>query len=171
MGNAKGSFPLDVRRLDNRRPASDVTLHEGGERLLTAARLVWDFQDNVEKPLAHILVVQSLVEGIGEFVEDRFRRRLGSKQGEPSQYLELRQPRFLRGRHPWEDRTAPLRLERIGFDRAALLVWHGGGSSSVAHVVDLTADESVHRRGAAIEGYHGWLHAEDRVEQQTAGES
>src|SRR5262249_3749521 len=78
--NAKGSFPLDVRRLDNRRPASDVTLHEGGERLLTAARLVWDFQDNVEKPLAHVLVVQSLVEGIGEFVECRFRRRLGSTQ-------------------------------------------------------------------------------------------
>src|SRR5882757_6505799 len=159
------SFLLDVRRLDNLRPAFDVTLHEGGERLLTAARLVWDFVDNVEKPLAHVLVVQSLVEGIGEFVEDRFRRRFGSKQGEPSQYLELRQPRFLRGRHSREDRTAPLRLERIGFDRAALHVWHGGASSSVAHVVDLAADECVGRRGEAIEGYHGWPQAEDRVEQ------
>src|SRR5262245_35992222 len=91
------SFLLEVRRLDNLRPASDVALHESGKRLLTAARLVRDFEDEVDEPLAPVLVVQSLVEGIGEFVEDRFRRRLGSKQGEPSQYLELRQARFLRG--------------------------------------------------------------------------
>src|SRR5262249_15154922 len=151
--------------------ASNVTFDEGGERFLTAARLVRDFEGEVDEPLAHVVVVQSLVEGIGEFVEDRFWRRLWSKHGVPSQDLELRQPRFLCGRHLREDRTALLRLEHICFDRAALHVWHGTESPSVAHVVDLAADESVGRRGGAIEGYHGWLHAEDRVEQQAAGES
>src|SRR6266852_3415155 len=92
---ARGSPTWRSEALIILRPASDLTLHEGGERLLTAARLVRDFEDEVEEPLAHVLVVQSLVEGIGEFIEDRFRRRLGSKQGEPTQYLELRQPCFL----------------------------------------------------------------------------
>src|SRR5262249_6111361 len=158
-------------RLDNLRPASDVTLHEGGERLLTADRLVREFEDKVEEPLAQVLVIQSFVEGIGEFVEDGLRRRLGTKQGKPTQYLELRQPRFFRGWHIREDRTAPLRLERICFDRAAVQVRHGVVGASVAHIVDLAADESVDRGGDATEGYHGRLNAEDRVEQQTAGES
>src|SRR5262249_47265114 len=78
------SLFLEVRGLENLRPAIDVTFHDGSERLLTAARLVRDLVNEVEEPLADILVIQSLVEGVGEFVEDWFRRRPGSKQGDPT---------------------------------------------------------------------------------------
>src|SRR5262249_44308345 len=74
-------------------PTGDVLLHKIGERLLTAARLVWDFVNEVEQPLARNIGIKRLIEGVGEFVENRFRGPLRSKQRNPGRYFELWQAR------------------------------------------------------------------------------
>src|SRR5262245_52369653 len=109
-------FRLDVRRVDDRRPAGDLALDERRERLLSALGFVRNVATQIEQPLARVIVIERLVERVRELVEDRFRRPLGSKQGEPARYSEVRQPRFLRGWHIREDRTAMLRSDRICLD-------------------------------------------------------
>src|ERR1700719_4066499 len=89
------SSPAHSGRPDDRRPASNLTLNKGGERLLAAARLVRNFVGEVDQLFAHVLVVQCLVKGVAELIEDCFRRPFGSKQSEPRKYLELRHPGFL----------------------------------------------------------------------------
>src|SRR6202043_1166884 len=59
-----GLFRLDVRGLDDRRPAGDVALHQHGERLLTALGLVRDIGTQFEHAFARILVVERPVESI-----------------------------------------------------------------------------------------------------------
>jgi hypothetical protein len=56
-------------RLDDLCPTGDVLLHKIGERLLTAARLVWNFVDEVEQPLARNIVIKRPIQGVGEFVQ------------------------------------------------------------------------------------------------------
>ena len=51
-------------RLDDWRPASDLTRHQRRERLLTAFRLVWDVTAKVDKTLSHALIVERCVERV-----------------------------------------------------------------------------------------------------------
>src|SRR6516164_3728694 len=51
------SLTTHSSRLDDLCPTGDVLLHKIGERLLTAARLVWNFVDEVEQPLARNIVI------------------------------------------------------------------------------------------------------------------
>src|SRR6516165_10076885 len=92
------SFQLDVCRLDDWCPASNLALHQSGERWLAAPRLVWNVTADFRQPPAHVLVVEGPVEGVGEPIKDWLRRSLGRKQGPPGHGLEFRQSGFLRGR-------------------------------------------------------------------------
>ena len=56
------------------------------------------------------------------------------------------------------------RRHRIGLDGAAIDLRHRV-DDLVAHVVDLAADQRVHRRTGAVEGNAGRLDVEDRIQQ------
>ena len=75
--------------LDDRRPARDLALDQVGERPRSAPLLVRQVAPQFQQPLAHDLVVERLVERVGELVQDRLRRVLGRKQGVPRGDLEL----------------------------------------------------------------------------------
>jgi hypothetical protein len=53
---------FDVRRLDDRRPARNLALHQDSELLLAAFRVFRNFQAEVDQAFAHGLVVERLVE-------------------------------------------------------------------------------------------------------------
>src|SRR5437762_9075993 len=78
-----GSLGLDVCRLDDRRPAGDVAPHRRGKRLRASHVLVRDVAAKFEQALARILVIQRLVEGVAQLVENRLRGSLRRKQGPP----------------------------------------------------------------------------------------
>src|SRR4030095_16984216 len=62
------SLRLDVCRLDDWRPASNLALHQRVELLLASLCLTRNIGADVEQALAHVLVVQCLVERVGELV-------------------------------------------------------------------------------------------------------
>src|SRR5262245_567143 len=64
---------LDVRRLDDRRPARDLALDQREERRRPPLRLVGEVAAEHLHALARGLVVERLVERVGEFVDDRLR--------------------------------------------------------------------------------------------------
>src|SRR5262249_15449685 len=148
-------------RLDDLCPTGDVFLHEVGEWLLTAARLVWDFADEVEQPLARNIVIECPIQGVGEFVENRFRCPLGSKQRKPGRYFELRQPPFLHSRQVGKNRSALPRINVIVFFRPTLQVWYRVETPSIPHILILPADERVNGGSGAIEGHEGRLCADN----------
>src|SRR4029077_5533224 len=88
--NTDASIELDVGGLDDRGPARDLALQQRGERLLAAFFLAGNVGAEIDEPLAHVLVVQGLVESIGETVEDGVGRGLGREEGEPGRRLVLR---------------------------------------------------------------------------------
>src|SRR5262249_14646396 len=70
-------------RLDDRRPARDLALDQTGQRLLAATGLVRQHAAELEQALARVLIVERLVERIGELVEHWLWRRLGGEQRVP----------------------------------------------------------------------------------------
>src|SRR5262245_62525140 len=85
-------------RLDDRRPARDLALHQFEQRLLATLWLVGDHAAELQKPLARGLVVERLVEGVAELVDDGLGRGLGREQRVPGVRCELRQNGLLGGR-------------------------------------------------------------------------
>src|SRR5262245_48633811 len=69
---------LRYRRLQDRREAVDLLLHDRRERLRPAILLFGDVGAEIGEPLAHGLVVESLVERFDEPVDDGLRRALRS---------------------------------------------------------------------------------------------
>src|SRR5947207_12198920 len=81
-------FYLDVRRLDDRRPARDLALDQREKRLRPAIWLVGNIAPEDTEALACGLVVERLVEGVNQPVEDRLRRRPGCEQAVPGRRLK-----------------------------------------------------------------------------------
>src|ERR1700758_5205714 len=103
------SLHLDVGGLDDRRPARNLALDEGGKRRLAALRLVGNVASEIREALAHGGIVERLVERGRERVEHWFRRSLGGKQGVPAEGLELGQAGLLGG---WDVRQRRVALGR-----------------------------------------------------------
>src|SRR5438105_4458399 len=76
-----------VRRLEDRRPARDLGLHEGGEYLRRALILAGHRAAELGEPLLHLGVVQRLVERAGKLVDDLLRRTLGREDAGPDAHL------------------------------------------------------------------------------------
>ena len=161
-----GSVRLDVGGLYDRRPASNLTLHKGGERLLSAAPACLEFPCRGRAAACAKLSSSSALSSASVSLSRiGFGVPLGSKQGEPDPDTSNSgsSPSFAVGTFG-RIGTAMLRSDRICLDRAAPHVWYGIKDSPVAHVVDLAADQSVHGRGEAIEGYRRRLRANNRIE-------
>src|SRR5215468_3966678 len=60
----------DACCLDNRRPTRDLALNQRSKRLRAARYVIWNVAAEVEQALAHALVVECVVERVGELVED-----------------------------------------------------------------------------------------------------
>ena len=75
------------------------------------------------------------------------------------------QTRFFRCRHAGKRRAALRRCDRIALRGAARnvrnCVWNG-----VADVIHLSSKQCIHGRCGAIERHEGWLHTDERMEQQ-----
>src|SRR5262245_23102583 len=74
---------LDVGRVDDGRPARNLALDQREERLRPALRLGGDVTAQHVEALARRLVVERLVERVGQLVDDRLRRVLGGEQAIP----------------------------------------------------------------------------------------
>src|SRR6266704_2963840 len=99
-------FYLDVRRLDDRRPARDLALDQRKKRLRPAIWLVGNIAAEDTEALACGLVVERLVERVNQPVEDRLRRRPGCEQAVPGRRLERGQSGFDGGWHVRHGRIA-----------------------------------------------------------------
>src|SRR5437870_3352036 len=106
--------------LDDRSPARDFARDQGSKDLLSALALVRYVAAKFEQALAHIVVVERLVERVAELVEDRLWRPLGRKQRVPGQSQELRQAGLLRGWDVGQGWVALGGSDRIGLDRPTL---------------------------------------------------
>src|ERR1700745_3826950 len=73
------SLPINVRRLDDGGPASDLVFDQCRERFLPSLRFVRDIATQVRKPTADFLIIQGLVECIAELIQKRSRCALWSK--------------------------------------------------------------------------------------------
>src|SRR5262245_30404241 len=83
------SLYFDVRRFDERRPASNLASYQCCEWLLASPRFARNVAAKIGKPLANVLVVQCLIERVREHVENRFRQALWRKQRPPRQRLKF----------------------------------------------------------------------------------
>src|SRR5262245_652230 len=84
------SVVLDVR-LDDWRPTGNFALHQRGERLLTSLRLARNVTADIDQALAHVVVVQCLIQRVGKPVQYRSRHALRRKQRPPRQRLKFGQ--------------------------------------------------------------------------------
>jgi len=125
--------------LDDRRPARDLALDQGGKGLLAASRLVREHASQLEQSFARQFVVERLVERIAELIEDGLGCVFRGEERVPGLGLEFGQAGFLAGGHARQRRAALGRADGIGLDLAALHLLHEI-DDLVAHVVDLTGD-------------------------------
>src|SRR5262249_13114930 len=86
---------LDIRRLDDRRPAFDLALDQGEQRRLAAPRFIRNVKRDLGQALARIGVVKRLIERVGELVEDRLGGRPWGEQAKPGRDLEFREAGLL----------------------------------------------------------------------------
>ena len=96
---------------------------------------------------------------------------IGAGRGEqsvPGRHAEVGKAILLGRRNVRQNRIALVRCDGIGLDCPNLEL-RNGRDYDIACVIDLTGDKCIDRAHAR-EGYHRWLHIQDRMEQQACGE-
>src|SRR5262249_23594553 len=101
---APSSF-YGIRRLQDRRPASDLRLHEAAELGGGPLALGWDRSAKVGELRRDRGIIQGFVERAGKLVDDGLRRALGGENSRPDAHLII-EPFFFRGRYVGESRQA-----------------------------------------------------------------
>ena len=62
---------IDMSSLNDRRPAGNLALHQRVERLLTSLCLARNVTADIDQALAHVVVVQCLIQRVGKPVQYR----------------------------------------------------------------------------------------------------
>src|SRR5215470_6770330 len=158
-----------LSRPDDRRPAGDLALDQSEQRRLAALRLLRQDAAEFQQALARVLVIERLVEGVAELVEDRFRGGRRREQRVPGLRLELREASLPRGWNVGQRRAALARTDGIGVDLSGVNLLDQV-DDLVAHIIDLAADQGSERWTRSVEGNRGRFHLQDVVQQQASGE-
>src|SRR5215813_552629 len=139
------SFHYHVCGFDDWRPTGNFALHELGERPRTSPCLARNLA-NISEALAYALVIECLIEGISEPMENRLRDPLRRKKRPPSQPLKFRQASL--------PCTGYIRQVRMTFSCTNCICLNGPCLNvltdlvdSVGHVIDLTADQRIQQEG------------------------
>src|SRR5262249_62154246 len=121
------SVYMRARRLDDRRPLRQLRLDECGGLLRRTARRWIDA--GLLQPLEHRSIVERLVYGLVEPLDDRLRRVRGREDRAPSIALEALQPLLLQRRQLRHGAHARGHARADGADRARLRLrqpaWRG----------------------------------------------
>src|SRR6516225_107593 len=141
-------FSLDVRSFDDRPPFFDLGFLIRGERLWRLLLGRRQFLTHVDVALLDGRVDERCTHRAVELRDDVGGRTLGQPEAVPETHDQTGYAHFLKGRHLRRREPAGLSHHDIGLD---LAVAHPrqGVPRKVAHEVDLTGDQVLHRRPAA----------------------
>src|SRR6516162_7415812 len=145
------------RALNDRPPAGNFALHQRSEWLLTSLCRGRNGAAYIGKASARGVVVECLVERIGELVEDRLWYAFWRKQAVPRRSYKLRQPGLQCCRNIRQRRVTFSRRYCISLDRSGLNLLTDI-TDAVQHVVDLTADQRIRSGRSTSERHHGRLY-------------